>query len=138
MRKIMALAIASVTFGAESQARIDPSKYTQTITVESASIQHKTTGATVHNSTPSVLHPDGGARIDQTGFSYADVIFVLGDSRYEVTRPYGLVLEPGEYKMKFNNDQWVEILVPNKEGKFKSCRYKIAAVEKISKEPVQH
>jgi len=138
MRKIMAFVIAFVTFGAVTQAKIDPSKYTQTITVESASIQHKTTGATVHNSTPSILHPNGGARVAQTGFSYADVIFVLGDSRYQVTRPYGLLLEPGEYKMKFNNNQWVEILVTSKEGKLKSCRYKIVAVEKISKESAQH
>jgi hypothetical protein len=132
MRKLLALAIAVLTTGAANQAKVDPSKYTETITVESASIHHQATGATVRKSRPSILNPNGGANVHDTGYSYVDVIFVHGDSRYEVTSAYGSLLQPGVYKMKFNKD-YVDILVPDEKGKLQSRKYEIVAVEKISK-----
>jgi len=133
----MALAIAALAFGAATQANIDPSKYTVTITVESASTHYTETGATVRKSTPSILNPNGGAKVRTTGFSSVDVIFVAGDSRYKVTSAYGSLLQPGEYKMKFNK-HYVDILVPDEKGKLHSRKYEIVAVEKVSKEVPQH
>jgi hypothetical protein len=138
MRKIIALAVAALIFGTVAQAHhIDPSEYTVTITVESSRTQYTETGSTVQKTSPSLLSPNGGARVRSTGQSSVHVFFVAGDSRYEVDSIYGRFLQPGEYKLKFNK-QYVDILVLDEKGKLQACRYEIIAVEKVLKEVTQH
>jgi hypothetical protein len=103
----------------------DPSQYPETITVVSSGTQRQTDGATIRDHS-SVLFGDSTTVRNKT-HTYADVVFIDKDSQYEVVG--NSLLQPGEYKMRFDKN-WVEILVPEKD-KMKSWKYQIVGVSRV-------
>jgi hypothetical protein len=91
----------------------------------SSSTQTRTDGATIREHS-SVLFGQSTTARNNT-HSYADIVFTDKDSQYEVVG--NSLLQPGEYKMRFDKN-WVEILVPEKD-KMKSWKYQIVGISHI-------
>jgi hypothetical protein len=79
--RIKTIAVAVLVVGSVTRAKdADPSQFTQTVMVVSATVKIEDTGAMVRNTRPSLIS-GGGVRIRSTTASYADVIFTNGKSQ---------------------------------------------------------